>query len=177
MATAEAFDLSIAILTKAVYFDHTIFTFLILRYSKTMMKLNYQNESARPTPAKLFKIILARLPALQADPKGLLSKDVELLLTDDQTIHALNKQYRGKDKPTDVLSFAFDDPEHLGQIVISVETAQIQADQIGQSLQDELQFLFTHGLLHLLGYDHEKPEDEKIMLKKTHELLDRKQIN
>ncbi len=137
-----------------------------------MMKLNYQNESSRPVPAKLFNIILSRLPALLP---SVLHEDVELLLTDDKTIHALNKQYRGKDKPTDVLSFDFEDPAHLGQIVISLETAQVQADQIGQSLEDELQFLFTHGLLHLLGYDHEKPEEEKVMLEKTYELLERAQ--
>lgn len=100
-------------------------------------------------------------------------KEVELLLTTDENIQVLNKRYRNKDKPTDVLSFSLNDPLHLGQLVISVDRAKIQAKQIGQPLEDELQFLFTHGLLHLLGYDHENPEDEKVMLAKAYKLLQR----
>lgn len=84
--------------------------------------------------------------------------EVSVLLCGDAFIHELNKQYRGKDSPTDVLSFAQDDPEMLGDIVISVETAARQADGAGWSLASELALLASHGLLHLAGYDDESED-------------------
>jgi probable rRNA maturation factor len=133
-----------------------------------MIELLFVNETKTPIDPALFETVLKRLP----DVEGPLAyEDVELLLTDDAAIHALNKQYRGKDKPTDVLSFSLEDPVHLGQLVISVDRAREQAKDLGQSLEEELQFLFTHGTLHLLGYDHEKPEEEKVMLEKAYALL------
>jgi len=132
-----------------------------------MLKLLFVNETKTAVDPALFKIILKHLPKIEGP---LTYEDVEFLLTDDATLRTLNKQYRGKDKPTDVLSFSLEDPVHLGQLVISVDRAKVQAKEIGHSLEEELQFLFTHGLLHLLGYDHEKPEDEKKMLAKTHTL-------
>lgn len=143
-------------------------TYLI--YTVSMIQLLFVNETKTPVDPKLFKSVLKRLPKVEGP---LTYKDVELLLTDDATIHALNKQYRGKDKPTDVLSFSMEDPVHLGQLVISVDRAREQAEDIGQSLEEELKFLFTHGTLHLLGYDHEEPEEEKVMLAKAYELLER----
>lgn len=135
-----------------------------------MIQLQFVNETKTPVDPALFEIVLKRLPNVEGP---LAYEDVELLLTDDATIHALNKQYRNKDKPTDVLSFSLEDPVHLGQLVISVDRAREQAEQIGQSLEDELQFLFTHGTLHLLGYDHEEEEEEKVMLAKAYKLLAR----
>ena len=97
--------------------------------------------------------------------------EVTVLLTDDDQLKALNKEYRGIDKPTDVLSFeagdtmpgmADDDP-YLGDIVISVPTAERQAKQGGHSLKSELQLLTVHGTLHLLGFDHEEPEEKDRM--------------
>lgn len=90
-----------------------------------------------------------------------------MLLTDDATLHALNRDYRDQDKPTDVLSFAQRDEhpdtphatpsslktELLGDVVISVETAVRQAEQHGVTLNEELALLTVHGILHLLGYD------------------------
>lgn len=136
-----------------------------------MIQLLFVNETKTPVDPALFEGVLKGLPKVEGP---LAYEDVELLLTDDATIHALNKQYRDKDKATDVLSFSMEDPVHLGQLVISVDRAREQAKDIGQSLEDELQFLFTHGVLHLLGYDHEEPEEEKIMLQKAYALLDRK---
>ena len=88
--------------------------------------------------------------------------EVSLLLTDDREIQTLNRDFRGKDKPTDVLSFALLEgdvtaqPEAmLGDLVISVPTAKRQARVFGVSLADELDRLMVHGLLHLTGYDHE----------------------
>lgn len=150
---------------------------MYLIYTVSMLQLLFVNETKATVDPALFEIILKRLPTLgdaELTKKSLPYEDVELLLTNDATIHALNKQYRGKDKATDVLSFSLEDPVHLGQLVISVDRARQQAKDIGQSLEDELQFLFTHGILHLLGYDHEEPEEEKVMLQKAYALLDRK---
>ncbi|MFQ5421154.1 MAG: rRNA maturation RNase YbeY [Anaerolineae bacterium] len=85
-----------------------------------------------------------------------------ILLTDDAAIQRLNQTYRGQNRPTDVLSFAGGDPmpgmtgvaAYLGDVVISVPTAQAQADHAGHSLDAELQLLAVHGTLHLLGFDH-----------------------
>lgn len=90
--------------------------------------------------------------------------ELSITLTDDEHIHALNKQYRGIDRATDVLSFAFresDEPEVigadfdiLGDVIISLERATAQAEEFGHSFKREVIFLEVHGLLHLLGYDH-----------------------
>lgn len=135
------------------------------------MKLTYTNSTSKKISKTLFTALLKNLPKVVPI---VTQKEVELLLTNNAEIHVLNKTYRGKDRPTDVLSFSLEDPVNLGQLVISVERAEEQAKEIGQSLEEELRFLFAHGLLHLCGFDHEKPEDEAIMLPKTYELLGRK---
>ena len=73
---------------------------------------------------------------------------------------ALNNEWRGKDRPTDVLSFPLDDDVMLGDIVISVETAARQAAERGYGVRDEVRVLLVHGLLHLLGYDHELGDED-----------------
>ncbi len=97
--------------------------------------------------------------------------EITLLLTDDEQLQGLNKEYRGIDAPTDVLSFEAgekmpgmqeDDP-YLGDIVISVPMAERQAKEGGHSLKAELQLLSVHGTLHLLGYDHEEPDEKDRM--------------
>ncbi len=105
--------------------------------------------------------------------KFLTDKDIELILTTDKEIKKLNKLYRNIDKPTDVLSFPLDNLPRmpLGSIVISVETAKRGAKEFGHSIDDEIKLLFIHGLLHLLGYDHEidngeMREKEKEIIKK-----------
>ena len=103
---------------------------------------------------------------------------------DDTFIHKMNKEYRGVDRPTDVISFAFLDgekdreklihgqgPVSLGDIYISIDRAKAQAEEYGHPLERELSFLFVHGLLHLLGYDHMTEEDEKVMFKLQDEIL------
>ena len=98
--------------------------------------------------------------------------EVSITLTDNENIHALNLEYRGVDRPTDVLSFPLYEREELtetecsggvllGDIVISLERAREQAQEIGNSFIREVAFLAVHSTLHLLGYDHERsPEDE-----------------
>ena len=98
--------------------------------------------------------------------------EISLLITNDETIHLLNKEYRQKDKPTDVLSFPMEDEVMLGDIVISLDTAKNQAQEREIGLDREIAFLFIHGLLHLLGYDHEtSAEDEKEMFALQEEIL------
>ena len=103
-------------------------------------------------------------------------QDVELSLVfcDDPFIHALNRDYRGKDKPTDVLSFP-QELEHgmMGDLVISLPTAQRQADERSQSIQKEIEWLFLHGALHLLGYDDETDEDALVMDRRARAVLAR----
>lgn len=87
----------------------------------------------------------------------------------DPEIHSLNRQYRAKDKTTDVLSFPLADevcPNLLGDVVISVDTATRQARRRGHSLREETQTLLIHGMLHLLGYDHEVSRSEAIRMRK-----------
>ncbi|EDM23728.1 rRNA maturation RNase YbeY [Caminibacter mediatlanticus] len=103
----------------------------------------------------------------------LTDKDVELILTTDEEIQKLNKEYRNKDKPTDVLSFPLEDfpGMPLGSIVISIDTAKKEAEKFGHSIDDEIKLLFIHGLLHLLGYDHEVDNGE--MREKEKEIIEK----
>lgn len=87
---------------------------------------------------------------------GLKGRELSILLTDDEGIRGLNRAYRKKDKPTDVLSFPMDDADLLGDIVISIERASSQAYAFRVSEKEELARLVSHGLLHLLGHDHVK---------------------
>ena len=100
--------------------------------------------------------------------------EVSLMFTDDETIHEMNREYRGIDRPTDVLSFALEEGEEeeiyggpeenlLGDIIISVETATRQAEDYGHSVEREMAFLALHGMLHLLGYDHMEEEERQEM--------------
>ena len=114
---------------------------------------------------------------------------VSVSIVDNRYIHKLNKKYRQIDRPTDVISFAFLDNENnydkilfspgpvvLGDIYISLDKAKEQAEEYGHSLHRELSFLFIHGLLHLLGYDHMKIEDEKVMFQLQEEILSLKGV-
>lgn len=107
--------------------------------------------------------------------------DLSVSFIDDKQIKQMNNEYRKINKKTDVISFAMldspdlvkqDDSElDLGDIFISVETAKAQAKSLNQSLNRELLFLFIHGLLHLLGYDHMNKEDEENMFHLQEEIL------
>ena len=100
--------------------------------------------------ARLRRVLRGAARALRV------SGEVALVFAGDRTLHRLNRTYRGKDKPTDVLSFPGPGgPEGLGDIVISVETAQRNARAGGRALPRELDVLALHGFLHVLGYDHE----------------------
>ena len=102
--------------------------------------------------------------------------EVSLSFVDNNEIQQLNKDFRNIDKPTDVLSFPFDNSFNLpirvlGDVVISTEKAKFQSEEYGHSLEREIGFLMIHGILHLLGYDHENEEDEKEMFDLQKKLL------
>jgi probable rRNA maturation factor len=113
--------------------------------------------------------------------------EVSLVFVDSQTVQRLNRDYRGVNQPTDVLAFYMragqeaDNPfplppdgvTRLGEVIISYPQAAAQAAEQGHSTAKELALLIIHGILHLLGYDHEKPQDEIKMRAREKELLDR----
>ncbi|WP_271852477.1 rRNA maturation RNase YbeY [Planococcus maritimus] len=110
--------------------------------------------------------------------------EVSVTFTDDESIRAINRDYREKDQATDVISFSMEEqgeeevaiigetgPRLLGDIIISVERTKLQAEEYGHSFERELGFLAVHGFLHLLGYDHMNEQDEKEMFGKQEEIL------
>lgn len=111
--------------------------------------------------------------------------EVSVTFVSNDKIQEINREYRGKDQPTDVISFAMEElgegeielsgldmPRILGDIIISVERTEEQAKEYGHSFHRELGFLAVHGFLHLLGYDHVTEELEKVMFTKQKEILD-----
>lgn len=138
--------------------------------------------------------LITRVCRRALESEGWIAAEVSVVVTGDQEIRRLNRDYRGIDAPTDVLSFplleelgeqlppgAPPGPQHalwtagevpaLGDIVISLERAKAQAEEYGHSLQREIAFLTVHGLLHLLGYDHETEEPERVMRAKEEAIL------
>ena len=103
-------------------------------------------------------------------------KEVSLILVSLEEIHRMNKEYRGLDRPTDVISFEETDEEdenYLGDIFICIDKVYEQAKSYEHSNEREFAFLLLHGILHLSGYDHIEKEDEIIMFKKQDELLEK----
>lgn len=140
--------------------------------SSYQIELSRRRRVASPVPLPRLRRLLIRLLGVLEQPEG---TGISVLLTDDPEIQRLNAQWRGKDRPTDVLSFSlregrgarFFQQGPLGDIVLSIPTCQRQAEEKGWSLEEELAFLTLHGLLHLLGYDHERDEDHLVMEAKT----------
>lgn len=140
------------------------------------LDINWEEESIpeneRGSLTGLLEQGIARAIHLSAESE---EAEVSLTLVDDARIHELNRDYRGVDRPTDVLSFALqeeteDEPDildyedHLlGDIIISVERARAQAADYGHSFEREVVYLAVHGALHLLGYDHIEEEDKEEM--------------
>ena len=104
---------------------------------------------------------------------------MNVIIIDNERIHKINKEYRGIDRPTDVISFALEDDKTfintdfrvLGDIYISIDKVFEQAESYGHSFRRELSFLTVHGILHLLGYDHIEKSDEEIMFGKQEDIL------
>lgn len=128
-------------------------------------------EALRAVASRTLKAERVRAPA-----------ELDIMLTDDGNIRALNKRFRGIDASTDVLSFAQYDqelppaappgyPRYIADVAISLETAHRQAKRYGIPLRDEVSHLLVHGILHALGYDHEDPADEEKMRAREEKIL------
>lgn len=142
------------------------------------MEILLDNQQTQPLDLDAWNDRIASLlRAAQIDERA----EVSVSFVDDAAIHELNREHRSVDRPTDVLSFPQFEPDEdfppapipyaLGDIVVSIETAQRQAAEYNHPFERELGFLLAHGLLHLLGYDHETPEDESEMRERQRELL------
>lgn len=145
------------------------------------MAVILQNHHSRRVKTPPLRRAVTRLLSAEGRARA----EVSVVLTDDGTVHAMNRDYRGMDKPTDVLSFAL--TEHaegipvpptmpgmipmLGDVIISVDTAIRQAQAHGISLEQELALLAVHGVLHLLGYEDETEAGAEQMRVKEREIL------
>ncbi len=154
------------------------------------MEIQIENmQSELEVTDRIVELIKRAVESSLALEKFELPSEVSIILVDDNKIREINREHREIDKPTDVLSFPmveiqegeiisdegdFDLEEELlllGDIVVSMETAQKQAYEYGHSFERELAFLVTHGVFHLLGYDHTDPDQEKKMIGKQEEVL------
>lgn len=155
------------------------------------LRLEWSNEQEAIAMDEQWIGRLEQLLQLAGEAEGITDGEVALTFVDDARIHELNREYRGVDRPTDVLSFAmledggepeivFDEGDDgssdplsamLGDIIISLERAKAQSEEYGHSLEREIGFLFVHGFLHLLGYDHETGEEEAAMFAKQEAIL------
>lgn len=130
----------------------------------------------RPQPVKGELIERAAKAVLENQSAN---GDLSIVLTDDAQLHQLNREYLGVDAPTDVLSFPASetDPDtgtpYLGDVLISIQRAESQAQSAGHPLEAELQLLVVHGVLHLLGHDHAEPEDKIRMWDAQGQVLDK----
>ena len=150
------------------------------------LKLYFTNEQDKVKISfKIRSLIKKAVKETLTEEKFEYPAEISISFVDNQKIHELNREYREKDRPTDVLSFPMWEKEELsdgsaldghavtlGDIIISAEKAKAQAEEYGHSIEREITFLSVHSTLHLLGYDHEiSEEDEKYMNKKQEDVL------
>lgn len=153
---------------------------------KMKLKVAFDNaQKSRPVTYKMKMLVRNAIEATLDEEQYENPCEVSVTFTDNEGIHALNRQYRGVDRPTDVLSFPLFDYEGtseeppvdewigiLGDIVLSLEQAEKQAEEFGHSFEREVAFLCVHSMLHLLGYDHETgEEDEREMRAKQTKIM------
>lgn len=152
--------------------------------NQTEILISYLPEKNELTP-EIDRMIKSLVQTTVEEEGGRGATEVSVTFMDDAYMQTLNRQYRGIDAPTDVLSFAQMEPDgteppvntnldiSLGDIVVSLERAAGQAAEYGHSLEREIGFLVVHGLLHLLGWDHADPAAERTMLAKAEAILAR----
>ena len=127
--------------------------------------VNVENRQWKKYKIDFEKIANAAVSAVYKD------SEVSITLVDDKQIHKLNKQYRGIDKPTNVLSFELGDKVLLGDIFISLDTVKREAKDAGISVEEHTAHMIVHGVLHLQGYDHIKDKEAKLMESKEIRIL------
>ncbi|WP_374721691.1 rRNA maturation RNase YbeY [Peribacillus tepidiphilus] len=146
------------------------------------LSIDFLDETDKVTEENIE--LVESLLQFAASKEGIEEAELSVTFVDNNRIREINKEYRKKDAPTDVISFALEEmgeeevgivgadmPRVLGDIIISIERAREQAEEYGHSFDRELGFLALHGLLHLLGYDHMTEEEEKIMFSKQKDIL------
>jgi len=151
-----------------------------------MLKLDIYNKTKVPMKEKILNDLVGQAEAALIKEKKIKKSDrylVEVAFVSNKTITELNELHHHKKRTTDVISLSYFETgiksprsgkyEFAGEIFISLPYARMQAKQIGQSLEEELRFLFVHGLLHVFGYDHMLPKEEAHMLKLTYGILGR----
>lgn len=150
------------------------------------LEIDLINEQELPLDEQM-NALLERVLRTAAELEQVVDAEVAVTFVDDQMIHNLNREYRGIDRSTDVLSFAMNEqteeesvmvmeegmPNMLGDIIVSVPHAVRQAESYGHSFAREMGFLVVHGFLHLLGYDHQTEEQEQAMFSRQEEILSR----
>lgn len=146
---------------------------------KMGLRIYFENEQEKLPLTYKMKMLVREAVETTLDFEDFQNHcEVSVTFTDNEGIHELNKKFRGVDKPTDVLSFPLFDFEgeteeppidevmsNLGDIVISLEKAKEQAEEFGHSFERETAFLCVHSMLHLLGYDHERSEEEDVEMR------------
>ncbi|ACR80468.1 MULTISPECIES: rRNA maturation RNase YbeY [Kosmotoga] len=138
------------------------------------MKIIINNATSKEVDTDRLKELIVKI--LESELDELPDSTLNVLLTTDEEMTYYNETYRHKKGPTDVLSFEYglDDPEAVGDIVISLETIEKQAKEFGNTFQEELSLMLIHGVLHILGYDHEGDEEEaKIMFEKQEDYFNK----
>lgn len=108
---------------------------------------------------------------LRQEGEALGDRMLSVVLTNDEEIQQLNAQYRGKDKPTNVLAFPSDEEEELGDILVAFETVKLESQDQHKAFKDHVIHLLVHAVLHLLGYDHEEEGDANLMESKEISIL------
>ena len=155
-----------------------------MTYNKAMIKFEFVNETKKKIPKtsfkklsdKFYKVLKKRVDEKLFDRDG----QVDLVVISDETIQAMNKEYRNKDKATDVISFAYLEVTEYeqsegdiiaGDIFVSVDTAAKQAKEKGHTLKKEIEILVVHGLLRCFGFNHRNDKEEKEMEKWAKKVL------
>ena len=151
--------------------------------AKEMLTIDFLDETneVKEDHIELVEKLLQHAAKVENIEDG---SEVSITFVTNDAIHEINREYRDKDQPTDVISFALEEmgegevaiigegiPRVLGDIIISTDRTREQAEQFDHSFERELGFLAVHGFLHLLGYDHMNEEDEKVMFGKQDEIL------
>ena len=133
--------------------------------------IDIKNEQDKLTYTKQMDTIIRNVIITSFKCENVAECGVSVLITDNERIRELNREYRGKDAVTDVLSFPLNDEfgEEMGDIVINLERAVSQAEEFGHGIDREIAFLTAHSMLHLMGYDHQESETE--MFEKQEKIL------
>ncbi|GEK29703.1 endoribonuclease YbeY [Kurthia zopfii] len=141
-----------------------------------------ETDKVKDSDIELVEKLLQHAAKVEKIEEG---TELSITFVTNEAIHEINKEYRQKDAPTDVISFALEElgegetaiiaegmPRILGDVIISIDRTREQAEEFGHSFERELGFLAIHGFLHVLGYDHMNEEDEKVMFGKQDEILE-----